>query len=568
MLSSSTVELSIIVPTHNRRQRLTTLLGSLAHQTEPPERFEVVVVADGSTDGTEEALGRLELPFRLVVLSQEQRGVEAARNHGVSRASGRLCLFLDDDMVADAGLVAEHLRAHEGHERLVGIGRLEKLLESRSPRWARVRARERRLHYESLAAGRKPSFLDCYGGNLSLPRDLYVEVGGFAEDLRVEGLSFGMRYNDLEFGYRLQRQGAQFRFVAAAFAVEDDAESLPEYVRDCEHRGASSVALAARHPAFLANQAIGGYADLSGKWNGLLRLVVALRIPPLAIGVSGSVLPDALWIRGWSRLLFLSGYWRGVRATVSDRDTWARLRSGTTILMYHAIGTDGERGSRYVVPERHFERQMRWLKARGYVVIELSELANCIREFRLPPAKSVVITFDDGYQDSIDLAVPILERFGFPTTFFLVSSAGTSNGWSSEPELSGRRLIGLDQARILSDRVSIGAHTRTHPRLTTLATDAARDEIEGSKAELEQILGAEVTLFSYPYGNNDDEVRRAVADAGFLAACTATPEAVTRASTDPFALNRFEVRGRDSILRFAATLWLRERDMLLTRLRR
>ena len=327
------------------------------------------------------------------------------------------------------------------------------------------------------------------------------------------------------------------------------------------------MALWGRHPAFLANQAIGGRADLSGKWNGLLRLVVALRVPPLAIGVFGSVLPDALWTRGWSRLLFLSGYWQGVRATVRDRDTWVRLRSGTTILTYHAIGGDREGGSRYVVPVRRFKRQMRWLSARGYVVIDLSELADCIREFRLPPAKAVVITFDDGYQDSVDLAVPILEQFGYPATFFLVSAAGSSNGWSSEPELSGRALIGVEQARDLAGRVSIGAHTRTHPRLTRIPADAAREEVEGSKAELEESLGIDIALFSYPYGNNDDEVRGIVADAGFFAACTTVP-AQTRPSNDPLSLNRFDVRGRDSILRFAATLWLHERDMLFTRLRR
>jgi peptidoglycan/xylan/chitin deacetylase (PgdA/CDA1 family)/glycosyltransferase involved in cell wall biosynthesis len=566
-MSASRVELSIIVPTHNRRERVTTLLGSLARQTEPPERFEVVVVADGSSDGTEEALRNLELPFDLIVVSQEQRGVEAARNHGVSRAGGRLCLFLDDDMVADSGLVAAHLRANGNDEQVVGIGRLEKLLGASPPRWARARARERRLHYQSLTAGRVPSFLDSYGGNLSVPRDLYLQVGGFAEDLRVEGLRFGMRYNDLELGYRLQRRGANFRFIADAFAEEDDTESLREYVRDCGHRGASSMALWARHPAFLANQAIGGRADLSGKWNGLLRLVVALRVPPLAIGVFGSVLPDALWTRGWSRLLFLSGYWQGVRATVRDRDTWARLRSGTTILTYHAIGGDREGGSRYVVPVRRFKRQMGWLRARGYVLIDLSELADCIREYRLPPAKAVVITFDDGYQDSVDLAVPILEQFGYPATFFLVSAAGSSNGWSSEPELSGRALIGVEQARDLAGRVSIGAHTRTHPRLTRIPADAAREEVEGSKAELEESLGIDIALFSYPYGNNDEEVRGIVADAGFSAACTTVP-AQTRPSNDPLSLNRFDVRGRDSILRFAATLWLHERDMLFTRLRR
>src|SRR5579859_3487825 len=103
---------SIVTPTYNRRTSLDRLLGALGKQTYPADRFELVVVDDGSLDGSVEYLRSLRLPFRLRVFEQAHAGPAAARNLGVARAEGRLVLFLDDDVLPLPELIAEHVQTH------------------------------------------------------------------------------------------------------------------------------------------------------------------------------------------------------------------------------------------------------------------------------------------------------------------------------------------------------------------------------------------------------------------------------------------------------------------------
>src|SRR5262249_48147447 len=156
--------------THDRRERLRVLLDSLDRQTASPQTFEVVVVVDGSTDGTEAMLGALSPSFRLHVVTQERSGVETARNNGVDVAQGRLCLFVDDDIRADPKLVAEPLGAQPPEGGIVGIGRVTTLSGHERPRWARYRSLERDDFFGRLDRA-APTYLDCHGGNLCVPRD-------------------------------------------------------------------------------------------------------------------------------------------------------------------------------------------------------------------------------------------------------------------------------------------------------------------------------------------------------------------------------------------------------------
>ena len=326
------MDLSIVVPTHNRRDRLLVLLESLARQTESYDAFEVIVVIDGSTDGTEDALRQGRWPFRLVAEPAARGGVETARNRGVARASGKACLFLDDDIVADERLVANHLQVQRDKLGVVTIGRLAKLLKPAAPRWARYGALERHEHYDRLAAGRSPTFLDCYGGNLCVPRELFLQVGGFATDIRVDGMRFGLRYNDIELGFRLQKHGARFIYLDDACAVEDDQETLQDYVSDAEKRGASGLGLYDRHPALLPHLALGRWSELDGKWGTIRSGLFAFHVPPLLVGSMGRFVPTHKWARSWYQLLFNYCYWRGVERALSqrgDRNQVLRaLRSG------------------------------------------------------------------------------------------------------------------------------------------------------------------------------------------------------------------------------------------------
>jgi peptidoglycan/xylan/chitin deacetylase (PgdA/CDA1 family) len=190
-------------------------------------------------------------------------------------------------------------------------------------------------------------------------------------------------------------------------------------------------------------------------------------------------------------------------------------------------------------------------------VLRLEDFVRARMEHRLPPPRSVVLTFDDGYADNGDLGLPALERHGFPATIFLVSAAGERAGWRSADEIRGRPLLTPADARSLNGRLEFGAHSRTHPRLPGLEPPELEQEVSGARSELEQALGVPVTVFAYPYGESSPEVEHAVARAGYLAACGVEPGR-NRPSCDPYALKRFEVRGTDSLLRFAVTLWLGE----------
>src|SRR5262249_25958832 len=147
------------------------------------------------------------------------------------------------------------------------------------------------------------------------------------------------------------------------------------------------------------------------------------------------------------------------------RNLWKHLSRGPVILMYHAIGTDRERASCYLVLERRFRRQLTLLKWCRYRVISLQELVESLRENRVFPGRSVVITFDDGFADTFERAFPLLRRHGFPATVFLVSgSIGATASWASDPALFQRPLLTAQQIAEMRDAgIEIGAHTRTHP---------------------------------------------------------------------------------------------------------
>jgi peptidoglycan/xylan/chitin deacetylase (PgdA/CDA1 family) len=541
-----TLQLSIVIPTFNRAARLRTCMDSLCRQTQPASEFEVIVVLDGSTDESEQMLRAMSTPFTLRVVRQENQGNGAARNHGAEVASAPYLLFLDDDIIASPEAVAEHLRAQREHGGAVVIGMGTKLLSRRVGRFAKCAAEERQDLFRSWEQ-RELRFIDCWSGILSVPRAAFLHVGGFATDL--------VREVDTELGYRLELAGLRLVCSRRGGGQEDERETPAHRLADSELRGEVAVELWRRHPPMIASIELGGHWQLGRFWVALRRLCFALHIPPRLLVPIGNLLPRFSSARAWYRLVLSYCYWRGVRRVVSE-DTWRGLIHGTPILMYHAIGAPGERASRFVLPAHRFERQLRWLSARGYNVIELDELIRCRKEHRLVPARSVVITFDDGYADNRLLAAPILERWGFPTTVFLVST-GTHNSWSNGASaLEHRPLMSLSEARdLFGGVIQFGAHSRTHPDLVSLTEREAEQEIAGSRDELEAALGTTITTFAYPYGSSSPEVREAVQRAGFLGAC-GVELGRNRLATDPYDLKRLEIRGTDSLIRFALTLQL------------
>lgn len=536
-------ELSVVVPTHNRRERLRACLESLARQTAPADAFEVIVAVDGSTDGTEEMLAALETPFPLRVVAQAATGPGAARNLGAAAAGGRCLLFLDDDMVASPDLVTAHLEAQRAGDEVACIGRIEPAPPGRADRLARKRARDLAAHHEALAH-RPPTLRDARCGNLSLPRAAFRRVGGIAEDVAVE--------NDVELALRLQEGGVSFRYLAQAVCTEGSRGDWRRIVRQEVQRGASGVELYRRRPSILPWLELGGRADVGRASAAMRELLLALRLPAALVARMAMLVPGEGASRVALDIACHYAYWSGVRRA-ADRDAWSRLRRGVPILMYHAVAARGEPPSRFVVPVRRLERQLRWLARRGYTALSMEEYLRLRAEFRLPPARSVVITFDDGYRDNVELALPILERLGQRATVFLTTALGERRR-SGDPALDGRPLLALEEARaLLGGSLSFGAHSRTHPRLAEIPVEDVEREVAGSKSELEAALGVPVPAFAYPYGSFDDRVRQAVAATGFLGAVSVI-SGRNRPATDSFALRRIEICGTDRLLHFVLAM--------------
>jgi peptidoglycan/xylan/chitin deacetylase (PgdA/CDA1 family)/glycosyltransferase involved in cell wall biosynthesis len=535
-------ELSVIVTTFNRRELLRTCLASFEQQT-AAGRFDVVAVVDGSTDGTEEMLARLEPSYPLAVVAQPQAGQSAARNAGAARAKAPILLFVDDDEVASRSLVEAHLAAHAKQEGVAAFGVIHREVPADADRLARLRADDARAHNEELAT-RPLTFLEAYGGNSSVLHSTFDAVGGYGEDFPRE--------TDFEFGYRLHEAGVPFVFVPEAAVTEYRTRPWRKILEDVELRGRVSIDLYRRHPAILPTMELGGKGIWPRWWLAVRTVLLRLRLPPGLLGRIGLFLPQS-WMRSWFGYVWNYTYWRGATAAM-DPELQKRSKRGTLILRYHAFGADGEKPSRYVVPGRRLERQLRWLERRGYAVLSLGEYLAHRREFTFPPAKSVVLTFDDGYEDNFTVARPILDRAGCPATVFLITAADGRNEGATDSELVGRPVVGPERAQALrGEQVGIGAHTRTHPDLTALDPDAVRVEVNGSRADLAAATGAPPDAFAYPFGESNAEVRDIVREAGFEAACGIT-SGHNRPATDSFDLRRVEVRGTDSLLRFAATL--------------
>ncbi|MFZ5918257.1 MAG: glycosyltransferase family 2 protein [Chloroflexota bacterium] len=223
---SPPLQVSVVLPTYNRRDRLERVLAALARQTVPVHRWEAIVVSDGSSDGTNEWLAAQQPPFAMRCLFQENLGVAVARNNGVAQARGQIVLFIDDDVIPAPAWMAEHLRYHERHARAVVLGPMLPPPDSEFPRSAWVRWEEAMLdkQYQAMTSGEwQPGARQFYTGNTSLPRDEIVAAGGFDPSFR--------RAEDVELGYRLADRGLVFFFNPAAQGLHYAERSFESWCR-------------------------------------------------------------------------------------------------------------------------------------------------------------------------------------------------------------------------------------------------------------------------------------------------------------------------------------------------
>ena len=204
------------------------------------------------------------------------------------------------------------------------------------------------------------------------------------------------------------------------------------------------------------------------------------------------------------------------------------------ILMYHRFGY--EDSSLFVSPE-NFERQMAYIKGKGYKVISLDELVKGIENKRNFNHKTVVFTIDDGYRDNYIYAYPVLKKYAFPATIFIISDyIGNNKDFMTWEQIETMR----------ESNISFGGHTKNQVYLPDIEKKVILwDEIAGCKRAIQNRIGRRINYFCYPTGGFTEEIKEIVRISGYKGACT-TNRGFAQSNKDLYELKRIKITNSDT----------------------
>jgi glycosyltransferase involved in cell wall biosynthesis/peptidoglycan/xylan/chitin deacetylase (PgdA/CDA1 family) len=538
MTEQTRYRFSVVIPTHQRKDLVLDSVRAL-HEQPRSTPFEVVVVVDGSTDGSASALRELETPFPLLVVEQAHRGQAAARNAGSASARGELLLFLDDDMEAHPELLHEHDRSHrEGADVVIGHIPLHPdstpgFLSAAVGAWAESRK-------ESLAQrGGALHLDDLLSGQMSVRRDLFLQVGCFDTTFTREGAFGG---EDIDLGRRLLDAGARIVFNPEAISRQRYVVPPRQYLRQWRQVGRANVLLARRHPDYaetIFRRRQSRVDRFVGRPLGLLLRELVLVLA--AVGLQGPRI--ARW---FFRVRSLE-YFRGIREAGGEPAPRA-----VRVLCYHVLSDlAGEPViEAYGVPPETFDRHLSFL-ARRFHLISADEFVRYLNGGGVP-RRAVLLTFDDCYEDLVNVALPRLRELHARAIAFAVTGRiGGTNDWDAPLGARQLRLLDANGLRVLTDGgVAIGSHGRTHRRLDRLSHEDLAAEIDGSLADLEALALPRPLLLAYPHGTHNPAVKSAARSAGLVGAFT-VQAGLVRPDGDAFEVPRIEILRSDHGWRFA-----------------
>lgn len=235
------MKISVVIPTYNRREKLVNTLRAFGRQSF--DDFEVIVVDDGSSDGTGEMVNKIEWPFKTKYFFQRNRGPAAARNLGVSQAVGEIIFFTGDDIIPSNNLLGEHIKKHTpGNKRIAVLG---------YTRWApqikmtpfRSYIADYHFAYPTIKDENNVNWGLFYTSNISVHKSFLEEAGLFDEDFPFAA------YEDTELSYRLAQKGLKIIFNKDALADHDHEISFKNYQKTMFNKGQAAVILANKVPA-------------------------------------------------------------------------------------------------------------------------------------------------------------------------------------------------------------------------------------------------------------------------------------------------------------------------------
>jgi GT2 family glycosyltransferase len=312
---------SVVIPTHQRREALRAVLESLSRQSVPPDSYEVVVAVDASTDGTPEMLDGFAAPFELRRVSPPGRGRAGACNAAVAAARGEVTIVLDDDMRVVPEFVERHRSHHPAGSRRCVLGAVPVELDERSPHAARYVKEKFDLHLSRLS---DPEHLalprSFFTGNASLRTEVMREVGGFDDSFAVYG------NEDVELALRLRKAGVELGYDPEALAHQTYDKDLGGLQRDTLAKGHTTVQLARSHPQVFGSLRLADPEDSSRPWLAARSLLLwATRRVPATSTVVFALVSLLERLGAWRLPLFYRpvldyAFWAGVDAELRESD--------------------------------------------------------------------------------------------------------------------------------------------------------------------------------------------------------------------------------------------------------
>lgn len=242
-MNNTNPTITVIISTHNRCDSLRRTLVALCDQSYAFEQMEVLVIADGCTDDTVEMANSFNAPFAMRVFEQEAQGLAAARNRGANYATGKLLLFLDDDIVPSPKLIDAHVRSHEEKKRSVIIGYYPTALDGKPDYISYgIWATWERMFKNISTPGHRFCFKEILFGNSSIDAEFFKKTGGFDTSFRAYGRE------DWEFGARLIKAGAKFYFSPEAIGYHYPTIDPKRALRQKRSEARADVKIGILHP--------------------------------------------------------------------------------------------------------------------------------------------------------------------------------------------------------------------------------------------------------------------------------------------------------------------------------
>lgn len=245
----------------------------------------------------------------------------------------------------------------------------------------------------------------------------------------------------------------------------------------------------------------------------------------------------------WIILFFLGG-----ERVVAERE------EAVPILMYHKVSPNFFKSNLRVNPEE-FEKQIKYLKEQDFSSLSFEDFILWRKGERPLPPKSVIITFDDGYEDNYLYAYPVLKKYGFSATIFLiVGKLGEEIRWEREKRRPEAKLLSWDKIKEMKENgMDFGSHTMLHPNLTKVPRKQAKWEMRKSKRIIEENINQKAVVFSYPFGKHNKKVRQLVRKNKYLCAVSTKPGWASKKS-NIYSLPRLRITGYTSLKKFKLLL--------------